>query len=250
MPTARGPLNDEGCLFCRRANGGFVSREHIFAEGLGNTEKILPPGVVCDRCNHGPLSRVDKELSDFPPITLLLAERGIPTKAGKPYMSKWGDGRVVFTERGTMEVIGPSKKAVRGMREFDPKQGVPGKLELTTGWRLTEARISRLVRAIWKSTLEFHYLDSGPAAAFDALFDDARQAVLDERATGGWVIVPQQSTPTDNVTLEYKPMTVRDKPAFPVRLSVYGVQFLTDLLLRDISPEELTPPYPANVWTF
>jgi hypothetical protein len=245
------PLNDSGCLFCLRDDGGFVGREHIFPEGLGNTEKILPPGIVCDRCNNGPLARADKELVEFPPITLLLAERGISTKAGKAVMSKWGNGRVVFSERGTMEVIGPSKKAVRGMREFDPANGVPGKLELTTGWRLTEGRISRIARAIWKSALEFHYLDSGPVAAFDTLLDDARRAVIEEKVASGWVVVPQECHMNDAVTLEYQLMAPNGTaPAFPVRLSVYGAQFLTDLLRRDTPANRLTPPYPAEVWTF
>jgi len=34
--------------------------EHIVSEALGNVTLILPPGVVCDRCNHGTLSRLDE----------------------------------------------------------------------------------------------------------------------------------------------------------------------------------------------
>jgi hypothetical protein len=86
MPSPRSsePLNAAGCLFCLRADGGFVSREHVFSEGFGNVdEKVLPPGVVCDRCNNGPLALADEELVNFPPISLLRAERGIPTKAGR-----------------------------------------------------------------------------------------------------------------------------------------------------------------------
>ena len=37
------------CLFCRRGDGGWTSREHVIPESMGNTELILPPGVVCDR---------------------------------------------------------------------------------------------------------------------------------------------------------------------------------------------------------
>src|SRR5688572_25775127 len=55
--AANQALHPEGCLFCRRHDGGFLSEEHIFSEGLGNTDYVLPPGIVCDRCNSGPLAR-------------------------------------------------------------------------------------------------------------------------------------------------------------------------------------------------
>lgn len=44
------------CLFCLRDDGGFTSREHIFSEGVGNHKYVLQPGIVCDRCNNGPLA--------------------------------------------------------------------------------------------------------------------------------------------------------------------------------------------------
>jgi hypothetical protein len=36
----------------------------------------------------------------------------------------------------------------------------------------------------------------------------------------------------------------------PVRTSVIGVVFLTDILRRDINREDITPPVPANIWVF
>jgi hypothetical protein len=162
------PLNEQGCLFCLRSDGGFQSREHILSEALKNYEKILEPGVVCDRCNNGPLARLDNELIELPPVSLMRAERGIPTKAGNAVVSKWAT-RVVYPARGTMQLLGPSRKAVAGMREFGG--GKPGKLELVTVWALSQARISRLTRAIWKAALEFVYFDRGPTVAFDPIFD-------------------------------------------------------------------------------
>lgn len=44
-----GALHEQGCIFCRRHDGGFTSREHVFPESLGNEEVVLPRGVVCDR---------------------------------------------------------------------------------------------------------------------------------------------------------------------------------------------------------
>jgi hypothetical protein len=72
-----------GCLFCRRGDGGFTSQEHIFPESLGNTEKLLPVGVVCDRCNHEVLSPLDEALCDFGPVSMMRTIYGIPSKRGQ-----------------------------------------------------------------------------------------------------------------------------------------------------------------------
>src|SRR3954451_4065983 len=72
-----------GCLVCRRGDGGFTSFEHIFPEALGNTELLLPVGVVCDRCNNGPLAEADEALSRFLPIDLMRTWHGIPSKSGR-----------------------------------------------------------------------------------------------------------------------------------------------------------------------
>src|SRR4051812_36315096 len=103
------------CLFCLRTDGGFLGREHIVSEALGNTELVLPPGIVCDRCNNGPLSRADDALIGLPPITLLRAERGLPTKAGKPVVSKWGNAKIGFAAPGALQIETSSKKTMRRM---------------------------------------------------------------------------------------------------------------------------------------
>lgn len=42
----------EPCIFCRENAASSRSEEHIISESLGNTEHVLPSGVVCDRCNN------------------------------------------------------------------------------------------------------------------------------------------------------------------------------------------------------
>jgi hypothetical protein len=220
-------LHEQGCLFCRRDDGGFTSREHILSEAWGNVdEHVLPPGVVCDRCNNGTLSHVDDALVNFEPIMMLRAERGLRTKAGKPVVAKFGDTRIAWTAPGTMEVAMPSRKVISGMREFDPKRGVPGKLELKTSGPLTEKRIGRMVRSVWKSALEFIYLDHGPNAAFDATLDQVRNAVLDDRSHG-WAIVPVDNEAGPSVELTYRhPATIGDRAALPSSVNVIVVVFI------------------------
>jgi len=40
------------CIFCKSATTSFTSVEHIVPESLGNTEHVLPLGIVCDHCNN------------------------------------------------------------------------------------------------------------------------------------------------------------------------------------------------------
>src|SRR5580704_10566091 len=79
----RKTAGQRGCLFCRRSDGGFTSTEHAFPESLGNSELVLPPGVVCDRCNNGILSQLDQEICNFAPIAMRRTVLGIESKSGK-----------------------------------------------------------------------------------------------------------------------------------------------------------------------
>jgi hypothetical protein len=243
----RGALHARGCLFCLRSDGGFTSREHVVSEALGNHEYILPPGVVCDRCNSRVLALVDEALVNFPPITLLRGERGIPTKAGKAVASKWGNATLFWgPERGTLNVVG-GRKAVRHM-QTDGKTS-RGQLTLRTGGPVTATRIRRMVRSIWKSTLEFIYLDHGADVAFDPHLDDLRAAVLDDKSHG-WALLPRNATPTPNVQLTYEPRIVDGRWTLPTVMNVFGVVFVTDPMMRDFDPDDLEAPEPLNIWKF
>jgi len=116
-------LNPEGCLFCRRHDGGFRSEEHIFSQGLGNTTYVLPPGIVCDRCNNGPLSVADHALTDFSPIVLLRAERGLPTKAGKPVAAKFGGDDTLDGGAGDDQLSGDGSGGDGGDDQLDGGAG-------------------------------------------------------------------------------------------------------------------------------
>src|SRR5665213_1090143 len=70
------------CIFCLSNKHAFTAPEHILSEALGNTQLILPPGVVCDPCNHGPLSGLDKALVEFPPLQLIRVLWSLQRKKG------------------------------------------------------------------------------------------------------------------------------------------------------------------------
>ncbi len=67
-----------GCLFCGNENGRFTTEEHVLLYALGNRrdsglvddEIVIPPGVVCDKCNRRRLSLYDNALAQWPPISV------------------------------------------------------------------------------------------------------------------------------------------------------------------------------------
>jgi hypothetical protein len=52
------------CIFCKQNSSSSTSREHIIPESLGNIEHVLPPGVVCDKCNNYFARKIEKPLLD------------------------------------------------------------------------------------------------------------------------------------------------------------------------------------------
>ena len=242
------PLQD-GCLFCRRTDGGFTSREHVFSESFGNQTYVLPPGVVCDRCNNGPLSVVDNALASFPPFALLRAERGIGGKRGIAPVMDIGGTQVWFSAPCELNVQTNSRKVTSGMNQA-PGGTPEGTLNLK-GYHNTPQKCRDMTRAIWKSALELIFWDGGAAVAMDPRFDGARQATLDSRAQGWCVLAKQAEVGGNNaVTLKYDYRTVDGREALPVGLSVFGALFYTDLLRRDLREADIQPPFDSNVWVF
>jgi hypothetical protein len=251
-PTqSSGALHEEGCLFCRTHDGGFVSREHVFSEGLGNNEnadnpKVLPPGVVCDRCNNGPLGLGDEALVNFAPIAMLRGERGLGSKSGKAPLAKFGNAQVAWTGRGELTVFSPKGKAMDVRPTPDGR--VKGTLNLTSGGPVTAKRIRLMVRSVWKSAVELIYLDQGPEVAFDHTLDPAREAILNSRASG-WALVPMDATPHQHVSLSYwYPCQVEGYEALPILFDVFGMVILTDALFRQ--ERSIERPDRVNLWEF
>jgi hypothetical protein len=240
-------LHAEGCLFCRKHDGGFTSEEHIISGRLAgdSSEELLPPGIVCDRCNNGPLARADRELADFEPFKLLRAQKGMGTRKGEAVVSHWKEGSIAFTAPGEMSLYGDRVKPTTvGPNEH--------RLTLTTKRPVKQVRSIRIMRAIWKAGLEYVYLDHGADKAFEAIFDPVRAEVLENGAGRGWVVVPKQAKLHDEIRTRVWLDDVDGRTVLPISLDIFGVVFVTDPL----TPGELTAdlrkalPVPANVWRF
>jgi len=52
------------CIVCKKVATSSRSVEHIIRESLGNVDHVLPPGIVCDKCNNYIAREVEKPLLD------------------------------------------------------------------------------------------------------------------------------------------------------------------------------------------
>jgi hypothetical protein len=243
--TANRALHPEGCLFCRPHDGGFESEEHIFSYALGNREYTLPPGIVCDRCNKGPLAKADEAISSFPPIQMLRGERGLGTRKKKPLVLSMHVTEVWWEAPGEMCI----RAANAGVMMRTGASS--GTLNLTSGKPTPERLFRRITYSVWKTALEELYRRHGPQVAFDSKFDRVREAVIWERESGGWCVCPKEGKPHNWVALSVLPGAfVNGQERTPVGLDIFGIMFLTDLLALDLDPASLTFPVAMNVWSF
>lgn len=232
-PALLGPLNPEGCLFCRRRDGGFRRREHVWAESLGGTD-ILEPGIVCDRCNHGPLSRADQALANYHAVAAARVFLGIPTKRGEPAVAKFANSTLVRPSRDSLVVIAPTEKD-QPFREVAPNLqhgnlksgGIPGSRTST-----------RILHALHKVAIETMYLKEGPAAAFDPLLDRARKAIVLGRVPKGWLLIAKVHQFRPGLEIGWKPPKDASRYTLPgLTASVLGVRMWADLVR--LGPDEV-----------
>lgn len=171
-----------GCLVCRRHDGDFRSREHPMPESLGNTEIALPPGVVCDRCNNGPLAVLDQVICEFLPVKMRRTMLGITSKSGSVPTTRFHDGALQHTGPASLRFSGDGGKEI--LREtFRTGNTVGLRFDVRGGRRMTPRHGSELSRALLKMGLELSWLDHGPMM-LEARFDHIRAAILGEPRAG------------------------------------------------------------------
>ena len=71
------------CIFCKEDSSNSKSIEHIIPESLGNTEHILPKGVVCDKCNNYFARKIEKKVLEYSSFQLDRFHMSIPSKKGR-----------------------------------------------------------------------------------------------------------------------------------------------------------------------
>jgi HNH endonuclease len=70
------------CIFCKCDASSSTSQEHIIPESLWNISHVLPPGIVCDKCNNYFSREVEKPFLQSPGISALRFHQALPSKRG------------------------------------------------------------------------------------------------------------------------------------------------------------------------
>lgn len=234
--SARG-LRD-GCLLCRRRDVAFTGREHVIPESLGNIEKVLPAGVVCDRCNNQVCAPLDQALCSFMPIELMRTVLGIRSKSGRMPQVAFDNGMLRHDTPGEILL------ELAGRRWRSPDQRLAdGRVQ----WSFTAKKrgaapdhLALVHRCLVKMALEFAWMDLGPEAAMGAAWERERRLVLGggER---GHLIVPRICDVADRHDCSFTYQTViRDRDQARITLigaDFWGVQLITDTLQAEPAGE-------------
>lgn len=72
------------CILCKEDSSDSRSREHIIPESLGNSEHVLPRGIVCDACNNYLSREVEGPLLDTIYFREMRYRARIRTKKRRP----------------------------------------------------------------------------------------------------------------------------------------------------------------------
>lgn len=71
------------CIFCKKDSSGTRSVEHVIPESLGNTDHVLPKGLVCDSCNRYFAIKIEQPLLEATIFRDLRRGMVIPNKRGR-----------------------------------------------------------------------------------------------------------------------------------------------------------------------
>lgn len=71
------------CIFCKQDSSSSRSVEHIMPESMGGKRRVLPRGVVCDKCNNYFAREIEGPLLSHPSMRNVRAWHQIPNKRGR-----------------------------------------------------------------------------------------------------------------------------------------------------------------------
>lgn len=171
------------CLFCKSSQNSFASVEHIFPESLGNKEKILPKGIVCDRCNNETLSSLDEELLEFEPIKFLRTMNGVESKRGRVPVTSFSNLRIENPTKDHIMIHAGSKKNISDQTPDGFRLSFKGNKKMDS------ARLKRISRSLYKIGLELICLDHGIEFALSERFNEARDIILGKKDFNGYLLI-------------------------------------------------------------
>lgn len=212
------------CIYCLTTEGSFKSEEHTVPEGMGNNDYVLPRGYVCDKCNHGVLSMLDRELAEC----ILFAAQRIDavqyTKDGRLPETRLGEITIKRTDPLNVSWIAdPGSDAIKVRKVRD--DGVTELSIKTTSAKPFDERL--LARALCKIGLAAVALDFGQEYACSRRFDAARRFILEGGDFKNNLLLCTWMTMRTDIHLRYDHGP--DIQGTPMGFSIYGVGLMMNL---------------------
>jgi hypothetical protein len=230
-----------GCLFCRKRDVPFTSVEHIFPESLGNKELTLPIGVVCDRCNNGPLSKVDAALCAFGPIPMMRLTHGVESKAGKLPEFHFDNGSISSDRPGNIHMKLSSQKWLKQKVAATPGHTAFSVTGKDSRYKNSPKKLQLVHRALVKIAVECAWNALGEERLLSPEFDREREMVL-HGGYHGYLLMPQKLDPQDLRASMHYDHYVRDSDGqrfLGLVASIFGCWLITDTL--NDAPEDPVP---------
>lgn len=224
-------MNDRRCIFCKSTTNSFRSVEHIFPESIGNKEKILDKGFVCDTCNNGTLSKLDEELLDFEGIKFMRTFSGIENKKGKVSVSNFPNLKIENPNKNHVQIHLQTSKHVRDQSDTGFK------LDFRGTRKMDNDRLKLLARALYKIGYELVCLDHGRDFVMSSRFDEARDIILGKRDFKGYILIGTNEH-SEQPRVTYYPLKDEQGKEFMAFDFVYlFIRFIFDMERREALPE-------------
>ncbi len=209
------------CIYCLKSDNTFQSEEHIFPEGLGNDEAVLPKGCVCDRCNNETLSGLDSYLMEFEPIAFLQVQYVSYTKSGKLPKANFHNMTIEQTQPRHIKITAKDKSG-----------WMSNKQELGDGWVTWNMNFKgkpvnpiRLGRSLYKIALGFVALNQGVEVALSPRFDLARDYINGKTSFPNNVLISTSIQPHPYLRVTHKDL----ESGTPFVLDIFGIIFMFNL---------------------
>jgi hypothetical protein len=209
------------CIYCLSSDNTFQSEEHIFPEGLGNDDAVLPKGYVCDKCNNGILSSLDSYLLKFEPIALLQVQYVPYTKSGKLPKANFQNMTVEKTRPSHIRITAKDKSG----RMLNKKELGDGWVSWSMNFRGKQVDPIRLGRSLYKIGLGFVALNQGLDTAFTSRFDAARDYIFGKTGFPNNLLISMNARPHPRFDVHYRNLN----PGCPFVVGIFGMIFMFNL---------------------
>lgn len=189
---------ERGCLYCLSRDGSFLTAEHVIPRSLGpaTDRYVIPPGVVCDACNHWLGRQVDAPFVDRFDMTFVRGLEGLRGRSGSAPLTI--DGRNA-TARLDVQLDGAKVELYAAVAEETEDGGLDIEIRPT---RADPADVvARTMRALWKIALGCIWLARGDEA-LDPRWDHLRHAILGAPFKGYLLQAPFVAMRTRSINVE------------------------------------------------